>query len=202
MFRKSFNWNDVQVTLAIHAINTINTNTYNTFNTHIESHQITVEVIAEISKSRFQSTEWAWIEARDTNPFLAAMVRRMEANAKGRRSRWGVITRRVVARLIDHWERCRGAGRKPPPGQRKAGWATQFQDFFVNSSAGWATLYNRIGVVKRHVERQRVLSFPFVESLCFCRCSSLSLMPPRLAFRIPGWNLVPPTIYPVLLVRP
>ncbi len=68
MFRESFNWNDLQATLAIHAINTINTNTYNTFNTHIESHQITVEVIAEISKSRFQSTEWARTDARDTIP--------------------------------------------------------------------------------------------------------------------------------------
>ena len=30
---------------------------------------------------------------------------------------------------------------------------------------GWATLYNRVGVVKRHVDRRRVLTFPFVEFL-------------------------------------
>src|SRR5271157_345845 len=31
------------------------------------------------------------------------------------------------------------------------------------SSEGWATLYNRVGVVKRHVDQRRVLVFPFVE---------------------------------------
>src|ERR1019366_3026676 len=31
----------------------------------------------------------------------------------------------------------------------------------------WATLYNRVGVVKRHVDRRRVLFFPFVEGFGF-----------------------------------
>src|SRR5882762_4641773 len=30
-------------------------------------------------------------------------------------------------------------------------------------SEGWATLYNRVGVVKRHVDQRKVLTFPFVE---------------------------------------
>ena len=59
----------------------------------------------------------------------------------------------------------RDSRRKSPPRQRKA---------------GWATLYNRVGVVKRHVEWRRFLSFPFVESFCFCRCRCLSLMPPSI----------------------
>jgi hypothetical protein len=60
---------------------------------------------------------------------------------------------------------------------------------------GWATLYNRVGVVKRHLDRLKVLCFPFVEILVlllvFCSSDQSSL------FRITRWNLVPPTIYPV-----
>src|SRR3974390_3289975 len=54
----------------------------------------------------------------------------------------------------------------------------------------WATIYNRVGVVKRHLGRRRFLSFPFVEGFCFCSgpCFCFSLMPPRLAFRILRWK--------------
>src|SRR3974390_941573 len=54
----------------------------------------------------------------------------------------------------------------------------------------WATLYNRVGVVKGHVYLRRFLSFPFVESFCFCSCcrSCLALIAPRLALRILRWK--------------
>jgi len=54
----------------------------------------------------------------------------------------------------------------------------------------WATIYNRVGVVKRHLGRRRFLSFPFVESFCFCSCcrSCLALIAPRLALRILRWK--------------
>ncbi len=60
-----------------------------------------------------------------------------------------------------------------------------------------ATLYNRVGVVKRHVERRRFSAFPFIESFCFFRAFVFAHAT-RLAFRILRWNLVPPTIYPAL----
>src|SRR5208283_2248710 len=64
----------------------------------------------------------------------------------------------------------------------------------------WATLYNRVGVVKRHYDQRRFLSFPFVEDFAFvlavafvsrsCHQGSLT--------ESCGGSLVPPTIYPVL----
>jgi len=45
-----------------------------------------------MSKSRRRSTEWARTEAKDTSPSPHTIVRSMEADAKGRRSRWYVIT--------------------------------------------------------------------------------------------------------------
>src|SRR3974377_1292382 len=69
-----------------------------------------------------------------------------------------------------------------------------------------ATLYNRVGVVKRHVYLRRFLSFPFVESFwfgsclslffplvesfcfCSCLCFCLALIAPRLALRILRWK--------------
>ena len=81
---------------------------------------------------------------------------------------------------------------KDPPRQRKAGWGTLSCKFICNNKlTGWATLYNRVGVVKGHVELRRFLFFPFVESFCFCpcRCFCLSLIAPRLAYRILRWKL-------------
>jgi hypothetical protein len=37
----------------------------------------------------------------------------------------------------------------------------------VSKSETWGTLYNRVGVVKRHVDRSKVLTFPFVEGFGF-----------------------------------
>src|SRR5437868_9313052 len=34
----------------------------------------------------------------------------------------------------------------------------------------WPTLYNRVGVVKRHLDPRRVLTFLFVGRFCFCFC--------------------------------
>ena len=57
---------------------------------------------------------------------------------------------------------------------------------------GWATLYNRVGVVKRHLDPREVLKFLFVEGFGFvlalgcCFCSLL--MRPRPAFRILRWK--------------
>src|SRR3974390_3011102 len=62
--------------------------------------------------------------------------------------------------------------------------------FVVDWIAGRAPLYNRVGVVKGHVYLRRFLSFPFVESFCFCSCcrSCLALIAPRLALRILRWK--------------
>ena len=37
----------------------------------------------------------------------------------------------------------------------------------AKSAIEWGTLYNRVGVVKRHVDRSKVLTFPFVEGFGF-----------------------------------
>jgi hypothetical protein len=70
----------------------------------------------------------------------------------------------------------------------------------------WGTLYNRVGIVKRHVDPRRVLTFLFVEgfgfgvalgvafALCSCDQGPLS--------ESCGGSLVPPTIYPVTDFRP
>src|SRR5208283_4795520 len=60
----------------------------------------------------------------------------------------------------------------------------------------WATLYNRVGVVKRHYDQRRFLSFPFVEDFAFvlavafvsrsCHQGSLT--------ESCGGSLVPPSI--------
>ena len=56
-------------------------------------------------------------------------------------------------------------------------------------SEGWATLYNRVGVVKRHVDQRRVLVFPFVEGFGVALGWLLLLMRPRPTFRIVRWKL-------------
>jgi len=71
----------------------------------------------------------------------------------------------------------------------------------------WATLYNLVGVVKRHVEcprsatslRCRLLnsSFWFLLIRKLLMLLSFLLTRPQLAFRISRWKLVPPTIYSV-----
>src|ERR1700730_7682601 len=41
----------------------------------------------------------------------------------------------------------------------------------IVQAEGWATLYNRIGVVKRHVDPREVLTFLFGEGFGVCCCS-------------------------------
>jgi len=64
-----------------------------------------------------------------------------------------------------------------------------------------ATLYNRVGVVKRHFDRSKVLIFPFVEVLGLLLLLFLLINQGPLC-RILRWKLVPPTIYPVTDSRP
>jgi hypothetical protein len=79
---------------------------------------------------------------------------------------------------------------------------TQFVVVPCDWKAG-ATLYNRVGVVKGHVDPREVLTFLFVEGFGFAVALAVALlMRPRPAFRILRWSLVPPTIYPVADVRP
>ena len=77
----------------------------------------------------------------------------------------------------------------PPPAKRRRD-GPPTSGFVVDWIAGRATLYNRVGVVKGHVYLRRFLSFPFVESFCFCSCcrSCLALIAPRLALRILRWK--------------
>jgi hypothetical protein len=73
-------------------------------------------------------------------------------------------------------------------------------------SEGWATLYNRVGVVKRHFDLPKVFLFPLVEgfgfgvalgvAFAFCSCDQGPLSESC------GGRLVPPTIYPVTDFRP
>ena len=65
-----------------------------------------------------------------------------------------------------------GRGRLPrlAPKRRARTWGTAL-DFDT-----WATIYNRVGVVKGHVYLRRFLSFPFVESFCFCSFTNLILL--------------------------
>ncbi|SPE44742.1 hypothetical protein SBA7_50016 [Candidatus Sulfotelmatobacter sp. SbA7] len=51
-----------------------------------------------------------------------------------------------------------------------------------------APIYNRVGVVKRHVDRRRVLVFPSWKVLVLLLVLSL-LIQPRPAFRILRWKL-------------
>jgi hypothetical protein len=55
-------------------------------------------------------------------------------------------------------------------------------------SDAWATLYNRIGVVKRHFNRPKVFSFSFVEGFEFGVAVAFVslLMRPRPAFQNPA----------------
>jgi len=56
----------------------------------------------------------------------------------------------------------------------------------------WATLYNRAGVVKRHFDRRKVLTFPSLAVLVLVWLLVLLLFlltRPRLAFRISRWTL-------------
>ena len=57
-------------------------------------------------------------------------------------------------------------------------------------SKAWATLYNRVGVVKRHVDSRRVLTFPSWKVWVLLLVLRLFLlMRPRPAFRIARWKL-------------
>jgi hypothetical protein len=73
---------------------------------------------------------------------------------------------------------------------------------FAKNANEWGTLYNRVGVVKRHVDRRKVWTFPFVEGfgvalgVAFCSCDHGPLSESC------GGSLVPPTIYPVTDFRP
>jgi hypothetical protein len=59
----------------------------------------------------------------------------------------------------------------------------------VVSAESWATLYNRVGVVKRHLDPRRVLTFPFVEGFGVALGVAVALlMRPRPAFRILRWT--------------
>jgi hypothetical protein len=63
------------------------------------------------------------------------------------------------------------------------------------SRSEWATLYNRVGGVKRHVEHSKVLTFAFVEvfgfGVAFAHATKARLQ------NLPVEFLVPPTIYSV-----
>jgi branched-subunit amino acid ABC-type transport system permease component len=53
-----------------------------------------------------------------------------------------------------------------------------------------ATLYNLVGVVKRHVDARRVLTFLFVEGFGVAVALGVALlMRPRPAFRILRWKI-------------
>src|SRR6266851_6264436 len=72
----------------------------------------------------------------------------------------------------------------------------------ARKSFGWATLYNLVGVVKRHVECLRSASCCAGAELEFFLLIGKLLMlllltRLQLAFRILRWKLVPPTIYSV-----
>jgi hypothetical protein len=59
----------------------------------------------------------------------------------------------------------------------------------------WATLYNRVGVVKRHVDRRSFFVFSFVEvfAVAFVLCSLTKARFQNLAVD----HSVPPAIYSV-----
>jgi hypothetical protein len=65
----------------------------------------------------------------------------------------------------------------------------------------WATLYNRVGGVKRHLDGSKVFDFSF-RSVLGLLLLLLLLMNQGPLCRILRWNLVPPTIYPVTNIRP
>ena len=74
-------------------------------------------------------------------------------------------------------------------------WEGRYETWDGNET--WATLYNLVGVVKRHVECPRFLFLLRGEFLTLLLLLFL-LTQPQLAFRISRWKLVPPTIYSVL----
>ena len=52
----------------------------------------------------------------------------------------------------------------------------------------WATLYNRVGVVKRHLCRSKVFVFSFVGGFCFCCCFCFLLIEQGPLSESPGWK--------------
>src|SRR5439155_15022805 len=91
-------------------------------------------------------------------------------------------------------------------GRQSAQFQIQVQEIEVRGShpckerKGWAAFYNRVGVVKRHLERPKDFGFSFVED--FGVALLLLMATQSSLFRIPRWNLVPPTIYSVSYFRP
>jgi hypothetical protein len=67
---------------------------------------------------------------------------------------------------------------------------------FAKNANVWGTVYNCVGVVKRHVFLGRDFDFPFVESFDF-GIASLLLTHQGSLSESRGGRLVPPTIYPV-----
>ena len=74
---------------------------------------------------------------------------------------------------------------------RSKAWATRHSagvESHPSQNEGWATLYNRVGVVKRHLVREGFV-FPFVESFCLLAVALCFAHRPRPAFRILRWKL-------------
>lgn len=91
----------------------------------------------------------------------------------------------------------------PARRKKREGQGTHCMDG-ASAIKAWATLYNRIGVVKRHVDMRKVLTFLswkvllllLVLLLLFAHATTGSLSESC------GGRLVPPTIYPVTDSRP